>query len=1046
MSGEMRLSMLVTANTQAAVAGVKAVSTATDQLVTTTRQAAKETGAVAPAVLAIGKSSDSAASSILKSVNATEALDAAVKALLPSIQRLQQPMTAMGTFAALGDSQKGLSEIAADLRLATEEAQLYQSALDQVRARYDPLFAASKRYEMELRDIAEAEKAGAISAGVAVQARERAAQIVAPLRQIGQAAQTSGHYVSQLGFQFNDIAMMMAAGQNPLMLMMQQGTQVTQVFDQMRKDGQSVGASIRSSLLSMVSPMNVVTMGAIALGAYAVQALFSTGDAADHAREAVDDLAKTTDGFKRAADAALKPTKDLKEAFGETAAEARKLLAEIAQVEGWKASQKAAAAGDAIRKDIGLNLFVDDMANQKSLIDKFGLNTWEQSAWDTVRGMQEAFRSFDATASIEDPLRRVQEQYKAINDLRDRWAVASDADGNRSAEEQRILTLLSEQVLEIMKQKAQQEELLKLVSARAIEDARAKGNESARMGGPLATDTSRQSGDGKADKGRQTANDLIAAARQENELARLKLVYGEQSVQVRQAEATAARAAVEAKITELQIDRQGAQAQDMRAAAADKLKLAEDQRIANQSKASAEIVAQYQAEAQIAQLTAQYGANSLEVAYARSAAERDVVAAQIEAQGYTGQQAADLLAAWDAARGIAGVNMAAGISAAGDAARVLAAQLGVSLAVALQLANFDPSGGAGKPGMGGASRLGFGAGSGGLGFGSGTSLGYGDLNDSASFKSADIPKITAPKGGGGGGAKKETNEVKQLIEQLERENAVLKILDPVQREIEQNHKALAKATVTEKASVADLIAERQRLEAIRDALDEIGRTGKDAFVGLITGASTFKEALAQVLSKLAEMAASSAWDMLWGGSSGGGLGSLLGGLFSGGVGTLFEPKADGGLIGGAGGPREDNHLIRASTGEFIVNASATKSALPLLHAINAGVPMDRLVDLIGGRRPRFADGGMVGDVGSAAPSGWRAGRSSALGGGVGASGAQPMALDVRMYVDRDGNWQAAVEGIAGKVAVKTTKAGLEQFSRHGMNSAVRKAQAEPRRV
>lgn len=54
--------------------------------------------------------------------------------------------------------------------------------------------------------------------------------------------------------------------------------------------------------------------------------------------------------------------------------------------------------------------------------------------------------------------------------------------------------------------------------------------------------------------------------------------------------------------------------------------------------------------------------------------------------------------------------------------------------------------------------------------------------------------------------------------------------------------------------------------------------------------------------------------------------------------------ADGGLIRGPGGPRQDNHLIRASAGEFVVNAAATSANLPLLQAINA---------------KRFADGGLV---------------------------------------------------------------------------------------
>lgn len=865
--------------------------------------------------------------------------------------------------------------------------------------------------------------------GKAAQGAQQAArQTGQAVEVLGRNAQRSAQYAGMLVPQLNDVIMMAAAGQAPLTLMMQQGTQITQVFDLMRGSGQTVGATIRSALLGMINPMNLVTMGVLALGTYAVQALMNMGDEVVSVEDA---LKAATDSVKSFRDEAGRSSADVVKDFGAitsaTAEMQRNLtaLAEIAALQDLKTTQSA------IKGSLQGGLLSTTNGN---IYDLLGVSGGGRAVNPMVAGFKS---DLDALGNSKGP----KEALEAVAKLRDGFVAAVGGIGTMNAEQLSFIGNLytTEQTIRrIIAAEAEQQR-------QRIELARSAGTENTRMGGPTVADRLKPVDPEKTEKGRQTADDLIAAARQENELARLKLVYGEQSVQVRQAEAAAARAAVEAKIVELGIDRQGVLAQGMRAAVAEKLKLAEDQRVANQSKAAAELVAQYQAEAQMAQLTAQYGANSLEVAYARSNAERDVVAAQIEAQGYTGQQAADMLAAWDAARGIAGVNMAAGIGAAADAARVLAAQLGVSLSVALQLANFDPSAGKGKGAMAGGARVSFG-GTGGLGFGSGTSLGYGDLNDSSSFKSADIPKITAPKGGGGGGAKKETDEVKKLVEQLERENAALKILDPVQREILQNHNALAKATEAEKTKVAALIAERQRLEAIRDAIDEIGRTGKDAFVGLITGASTFKEAIGQLLSKLAEMAASSAWDMLWGGSSGGGLGSLLGGLFSGGVGTLFEPKADGGLIGGAGGPREDNHLIRASTGEFIVNASATKSALPLLHAINAGVPMDRLVDLIGGRRPRFADGGLVGDVGSAAPSSWRAGRSSASGGGFGASGAHPMALDVRMYVDRDGNWQAAVENIAGNVAIKTTKAGLEQFSRHGMNSAVRKAQAEPRRA
>ncbi|QBS41999.1 hypothetical protein [Nocardia sp. CS682] len=78
--------------------------------------------------------------------------------------------------------------------------------------------------------------------------------------------------------------------------------------------------------------------------------------------------------------------------------------------------------------------------------------------------------------------------------------------------------------------------------------------------------------------------------------------------------------------------------------------------------------------------------------------------------------------------------------------------------------------------------------------------------------------------------------------------------------------------------------------------------------------------------------------------------------------------ANGGMVYGPGGPRQDQVLARLSPGEFVVNAAATSNALPLLAAINGGwVPSPAY---LGGMLPGFADGGLVGAGGSAAQS-WR---------------------------------------------------------------------------
>jgi len=59
--------------------------------------------------------------------------------------------------------------------------------------------------------------------------------------------------------------------------------------------------------------------------------------------------------------------------------------------------------------------------------------------------------------------------------------------------------------------------------------------------------------------------------------------------------------------------------------------------------------------------------------------------------------------------------------------------------------------------------------------------------------------------------------------------------------------------------------------------------------------------------------------------------------------------AEGGLITGPGGPKEDKIPAWLSNREFVVNADATSKNLPLLKAINSGMDVSRLL-------PSFASG------------------------------------------------------------------------------------------
>lgn len=1011
MAGNLRVSMLFEAETGRARSAIAGLRGETDQLGAAVAKAGQGARTGGAGISAAGEASEATTRDFLRTVTAAQSLDVVVGKLGASMARIG-PATFLPTLAALGDASLGIDEIAADFRQATDEARLYQSVLDQVRAKYDPLFAASQRYEMELRDIAEAERMGALSALGAAQARERAAQAMTPvIRQVGQTAAASNAHLANLGFQANDIFMMMAAGQNPMMLAIQQGTQVTQVFQGLRREGQALGPAIRSALMGMVSPMSLVTMGVIALGAYAVQALMSSGEAALTFEDRLKTLNDTMSSLRENSKA-LAGT-DLAGRFGTYEAGARGLLTTL----------------------LALDRAAELRQLRETLDAKFSETTaptfWQQYGNALMQSQSPgSFADVNLGAANFENL-GTDISYARFVELRaeiDELAV----DGNVDAVTQKLIDLggamagegpvtgLSEGAHTLLS------DIAKLALATAETEAIFNG--SAR----------REAGNARADE-------LIAAAGRENELARLKLAYGEQSAEVRAEEARQARAALETEIQRLGIGEASSRAEQMRADLAERLALAEDQRQANRQTAADQMMAQHQQEARIVELTARWGADSLEVAYARAAAERQVYEAQLAAQGNSGELADDLMDAWDAARGVAAVNMAAGIAAAAGQALLLAQNLGISLRTAGAIANLGlnvsdgsvvkPGAGAGKPGGG----LSFGGGLGTVGnLGVGGGFTFGENPGSGSSVSLPTAGASGAGKGGGGGAKAEANALAELIRREREQIEALRILDPVQTEILKNHEALKGATDAERQSVADLIAERMRLEEIRDRLDQIGETGRNAFQQLLSGATSFGGALAMVLDKLAEMLASDAWDMIWGGG-GLNLGGLIGSLFG-----LAPAKADGGKVTGPGGPRDDNLLHWLSNGEFVVNAAATRNAQPLLEAINAGVPVDRLVEMIGGRRPGFADGGLVG---SSAPRGWRmatdsgsAGSGPASTGGAGGK----MQLDIRIGMDRDGNWQAAVRDIATDTSLEVSQIVVDEWSRQALPGRVAEIDSNPR--
>lgn len=109
----------------------------------------------------------------------------------------------------------------------------------------------------------------------------------------------SGH-TGNIASQFNDIGVMLAAGQSPLLLAVQQGTQLNQVFAQMGS-GREVLQGLKAGFLSMVNPVSLATIGIIAGGAALVQwgmSAVQAEEGTDNFKEALDELKESTTSLR----------------------------------------------------------------------------------------------------------------------------------------------------------------------------------------------------------------------------------------------------------------------------------------------------------------------------------------------------------------------------------------------------------------------------------------------------------------------------------------------------------------------------------------------------------------------------------------------------------------------------------------------------------------------------------------------------------------------------------------------------------------------------
>lgn len=309
------------------------------------------------------------------------------------------------------------------------------AALDQLA---DVGEQVERRIERSMNDVTESMSRAANSTGVSAERMER---------------QTRAS-VSNLSYQITDIAQMLAVGQSPFILMMQQGDQVAGAMRDLAGNNGTSGiiAGVGMAIRNLVNPVTLATYAIIGLGAWGVSRFMAMLNSGLELEKQVKALSSTFKEFGSYVDIAAESIDKLAEKYGTAAAQARELSIALAE-----------------NKRMQLQSEVDGFIGTNA--DPFGLS-------DTLKGLQpgvvadyfgldrpfmvftqEARKARDEldalTQSMIDATNKLafasglEEQTVALEEYLAVFTRLADADGQRTASEIERIDLMG-QILDKM--------------------------------------------------------------------------------------------------------------------------------------------------------------------------------------------------------------------------------------------------------------------------------------------------------------------------------------------------------------------------------------------------------------------------------------------------------------------------------------------------------------------------------------------------------------------------------------------------------------------
>jgi len=324
--------------------------------------------AMNPIVIAISADTGQLSSGVAKGSESLVRMERDGKKLRAELDRISAAGVAfqqkVSAFAGVSD------KIAQSARSSAQAFAAFDAAkgrIDSMRASFDPVFAASKRYEQAVHDLDAALEMGVLTAkqhadmvervGTAyLGAADELTMMHGRMGGIGSLSDKTRGKIQQVGFQVQDFAVQVGAG-----------TSATQAFAQ--QFPQLAGA---------FGPVGVVIGTLAAIGIPLLSAAFSgASEEAKGLAETLDDADTAIGRFQSSIDAARAPTAELTEKYGELAGEARAALDAIANADRTAALKAVTAEVQAINSTLLQTVTAREAllagGGVRQMVDQFGL-------------------------------------------------------------------------------------------------------------------------------------------------------------------------------------------------------------------------------------------------------------------------------------------------------------------------------------------------------------------------------------------------------------------------------------------------------------------------------------------------------------------------------------------------------------------------------------------------------------------------------------------------------------------------------------------------